>query len=104
MPIIYGSPSAARSSAGRRVSDEFTVPLCRGHHRELHRCGDEAGWWEKAGIDPGKCARALWLQTHPLPSTSEKTGLEAAAAVVAVGTSQRSGKPTANQAKHTKRG
>ena len=29
----------------RKVSDEFTVPLCRGHHRELHRCGDEAAWW-----------------------------------------------------------
>jgi hypothetical protein len=27
---------------GRKVSDEFTVPLCRGHHRELHRHGDEA--------------------------------------------------------------
>ena len=35
---------------GRKVSDEFTVPLCRGHHREVHRCGDEAAWWEKTGI------------------------------------------------------
>jgi ERF superfamily len=25
---------------GRRVSDEFTVPVCRVHHRELHRSGD----------------------------------------------------------------
>jgi hypothetical protein len=32
---------------GREISDEFTVPLCRGHHREVHRCGDEAGWWKK---------------------------------------------------------
>jgi hypothetical protein len=52
---------------GRKVSDEFTVPLCRGHHRELHRCGDEAGWWEKIGIDPTAAARVLWLKTHPLP-------------------------------------
>ena len=37
---------------GRKVSDEFTVPLCRGHHREVHRCGDEAGWWRKVGVDP----------------------------------------------------
>jgi hypothetical protein len=22
------------------VSDEFTVPLCRGHHRQLHQAGD----------------------------------------------------------------
>ena len=26
----------------RKVSDEFTVPSGRGHHRELHRHGDEA--------------------------------------------------------------
>jgi hypothetical protein len=26
---------------GRKVSDEFIVPLCRGHHREVHRWGDE---------------------------------------------------------------
>ncbi len=31
---------------GRRVSDEFAVPLCRTHHRALHRHGDEAAWWE----------------------------------------------------------
>lgn len=51
---------------GRKVSDEFTVPLCRGHHRELHRGGDEAAWWRKAGIDPIPSARALWRDTHPL--------------------------------------
>jgi hypothetical protein len=50
------------------VSDEFTVPLCRGHHREVHRNGDEAAWWQNAGIDPIAAARALWLETHPLPS------------------------------------
>ena len=42
---------------GRKVSDEFTVPLCRGHHREVHRCGDEAAWWKNAGIDPTITAR-----------------------------------------------
>ena len=52
---------------GRKVSDEFTVPLCRGHHREVHRCGDEAAWWNKTGIDPTAAARVLWLKTHPLP-------------------------------------
>jgi hypothetical protein len=54
---------------GRKVSDEFTVPLCPGHHREVHRCGHEATWWEKVGIDPTVSARALWLKTHPLPAT-----------------------------------
>jgi hypothetical protein len=61
----------AQSKAfGRKVSDEFTVPLCRGHHREVHRCGDEAAWWKKAGIDPTVPARALWLESHPLPTAS----------------------------------
>jgi hypothetical protein len=45
---------------GRRVSDEFTVPLCRLHHRELHRKGDEAGWWQANKIDPIPFALRLW--------------------------------------------
>jgi ERF superfamily protein len=57
---------AQNSALGRKVSDEFTVPLCRGHHRELHRQGDETAWWHKIGLDPTTAARALWLQTHPL--------------------------------------
>ncbi len=59
---------------GRKVSDEFTVPLCRGHHREAHRSGDESGWWKAAGVDPTVTARALWLETHPLPTTVDQTG------------------------------
>ena len=59
---------------GRKVSDEFTVPLCRGHHREVHRCGDEAVWWGKTCIDAVAAARALWLRTHPLPSASGSAG------------------------------
>ena len=59
---------AQSRALGRKVSDEFTVPLCRGHHREVHRCGDEAAWWNKTGIDPSAAARVLWLKTHPLPS------------------------------------
>ena len=58
---------AQSRALGRKVSDEFTVPLCRGHHRELHRHGDEAKWWSKTGIDPTISARELWLETHPLP-------------------------------------
>ena len=57
---------------GRKVSDEFTVPLCRGHHREVHRCGDEATWWRSAGLDPTTAARSLWLESHPLPSGKEE--------------------------------
>jgi ERF superfamily len=62
---------------GRKVSDEFVVPLCRGHHREAHRCGDEAAWWKNAGIDPTFSARALWLETHPLPRIHDKMGIDA---------------------------
>jgi ERF superfamily len=56
---------AQNRALGRKVSDEFTVPLCRGHHREVHRHGDEAAWWNEAGIDPTTSARELWLETHP---------------------------------------
>jgi hypothetical protein len=59
---------AQNRALARKVSDEFTVPLCRGHHRELHRQGDEAAWWDKFGLDPTDAARALWLQSHPAPS------------------------------------
>jgi hypothetical protein len=65
---------------GRKVSDEFTVPLCRGHHREVHRCGDETQWWRNAGIDPAMAARSLWLENHPLrsgledPSSNQQRG------------------------------
>ena len=57
---------AQSRALGRKVSDEFTVPLSRSHHREVHRCGDEATWWKNAGIDPTEKAHALWLETHPL--------------------------------------
>jgi ERF superfamily len=60
---------AQSSALGRKVSDEFTVPLCRGHHREVHQSRDEAAWWTKIGIDPSAAARVLWLRSHPLPST-----------------------------------
>jgi hypothetical protein len=49
---------------GRKVSDEFAVPLCRGHHRAAHRSRDERAWWRQAGIDPIRVARRLWKETH----------------------------------------
>jgi hypothetical protein len=45
---------------GRKASDEFAVPLCRIHHRLVHRVGNEAAWWKDAGIDPAKAARKFW--------------------------------------------
>jgi hypothetical protein len=63
---------AQNRALSRKVSDEFTVPLCRGHHREVHRSGNEAAWWKKAGIDPSITARALSLETHPLPANTHR--------------------------------
>ena len=53
-------------SLGRKVSDQFTVPLCRRHHRELHRHGNERAWWQNQGIDPLPAAADLWERTQSL--------------------------------------
>jgi hypothetical protein len=75
---------AQYQALGRKVSDEFTVPLCRGHHREVHHCGDEAAWWRNAGFDPMAAARALWLLTHPLQERPETISVEGTNAEAAV--------------------
>jgi hypothetical protein len=49
----------------QKVSDEFTVPLCRAHHRELHRAAKERDWWSRNGLEPLESARGLWTMTHP---------------------------------------
>jgi hypothetical protein len=49
---------------GRKASDEFSIPLCRIHHRLVHRVGNEAAWWKEAGIDPIAVARKLWGRTR----------------------------------------
>jgi Rad52/22 family double-strand break repair protein len=49
---------------GLRVSDEFTVPLCRGHHRQLHQAGNELAWWQDLQINAVEIARGLWEQTR----------------------------------------
>lgn len=49
---------------GRKVSDEFTVPLCRTHHRDNHRFGDEQSWWSSRAIDPVGASRRLWISTR----------------------------------------
>ncbi len=54
--LTYLQPRAM----GRKVSDEFTVPLCSTHHRELHGYGNEPAFWQDKGIDPEPIAKNLW--------------------------------------------
>jgi hypothetical protein len=58
--LRYAQPRAL----GRKASDEFVVPLCRMHHREVHRAGDERAWWKAAGIDPLNVAHNLWKEVR----------------------------------------
>ena len=62
-------------SLGLKVSDEFTVPLCRAHHHELHRHGNEMAWWANLQIAPLEMARELWaatlLQADPARKATE---------------------------------
>jgi hypothetical protein len=53
-----------RRALGAKVSDEFVAPLCRIHHRAVHRVSDERAWWKQVGIDPVKVARRLWRNTR----------------------------------------
>lgn len=56
---------AQPNTLGRKVSDEFTVPLCRDHHHDLHRQGNEMAWWADLQITPTTIARELW-QSSPI--------------------------------------
>ena len=56
---------AQSRALGLKVSDEFTVPLCNGHHDSLHQTGDERAWWARHGIlDPLMLANRLWAASH----------------------------------------
>jgi hypothetical protein len=62
--IRFAQPRALN----RKVSDEYTVPVCRVHHREVHRYGDEASWWAGVNIDPLSIALELWRSSRSLES------------------------------------
>jgi hypothetical protein len=55
---------AEQAAMGRKVSDRFTVPVCRLHHRDLHRRGDERSWWQDRGVDPLIVAARFWQTSH----------------------------------------
>ncbi len=65
--IKFAEPRAM----GRKVSDKFTIPICRLHHRELHRRGDERAWWATQGIEPLAIAANLWLKTRKIAPAIE---------------------------------
>ena len=76
---------AQSRALGRKVSDEFTVPLCRGHHRGVHRCGDEVIWWRNAGVDPVVAARARF-GLRRIPSRRARRKTKSATALTGIGT------------------
>ena len=51
---------AQSRALGRKVSDEWVVPLCAIHHRALHAFGDEERWWQQQDLDPITEAQGLW--------------------------------------------
>jgi hypothetical protein len=66
---------------GLKVSDEFVVPLCAIHHRQLHQTTKEREWWQERKIDPLMIAGILWRESQrrsPVPeqkSAQSKTDL-----------------------------
>ncbi len=55
---------AQAKALGKKVSDEFTVPLCALHHRSLHTSNDERSWWLNFHIDPVAVALRLMGETR----------------------------------------
>lgn len=58
--LRFAQPRAMQS----KTSDEFVVPLCRTHHRENHRHGDERVWWERTAVDPLDASARLWRSSQ----------------------------------------
>lgn len=58
--IRFAQPRAL----GRKVSDEFTVPLCNLHHRDVHTRVNEETWWQENKLSPLAIARELWTTSR----------------------------------------
>ncbi len=70
--ITYAQPKAL----GRKVSDEFTVPLCALHHRSLHTANDERTWWLTFHIDPVAVALRLAAEVENIAGLRANEGAE----------------------------
>jgi hypothetical protein len=74
---------AQAKALGRKVSDEFTVPLCRAHHNDLHRHSNEPAWWANLKIAPLPDARELWITSSGDPGETQTDNLATAAVATA---------------------
>lgn len=57
---LFGKPETGMQ---QKASDKWTVPLCRAHHDEQHKTGNELLWWASKRIDPFGLALALYAAT-----------------------------------------
>jgi hypothetical protein len=59
---------AQAGALGLKVSDEYTVPLCRTHHRQLHQAGQERQCWQAngRGVNPLVTAKDLWERSKAM--------------------------------------
>jgi hypothetical protein len=64
---LFGGPD------GLKVSDEFTVPLCRGHHPQLYQAGNEVTWWQDLDINALEIAKGFWEDSRrkTLPAAAQ---------------------------------
>ena len=61
---VFQLHGAQTRALGRKVGDQFTVPLCREHHRQVHECSDEASWWTDLEVDALEIAKGLWEESR----------------------------------------
>ena len=63
----------------RKPSDEWTVPLCRLHHKAVHQTGDEKLWWTGQKVDPVPEAERLWIKNRSHKNSQLDSGIGSAA-------------------------
>ena len=69
--LRFAQPRALGAKAG----DQFTVPLCRAHHRGLHHSGSETAFWHDMGIDALSIAADLWHASGGAKRDTEDRGI-----------------------------
>jgi DNA recombination protein Rad52 len=65
--LTHAQPKAM----SRKSGDQWTVPLCAIHHRQLHDNGNEAKWWKERKIDALNIALELWSQNIQAPGLTK---------------------------------